>query len=106
MAPETALPPSNHSRTPAQSADLLYAVMRWTSGASPPGLPGNSVGATRAYVSPFASLDRYAGTFWVSICNALFGSDGWASRNRPLSVGFSRVGRDQKYGVKNATGPL
>src|SRR5689334_6706830 len=80
--------------------------MRCTSTASPSGLPGNNVGATRAYVSPFASLDRYAGMYWVSICNARFGPDGRVSRNSPARLGFSTEARDQKYGVKKATGPL
>ena len=43
---------------------------------------------------------------WVSICTALFGSDGRVSRNNPLSFGFSTEARDQKYGRKNVTGPL
>jgi hypothetical protein len=31
---------------------------------------------------------------------------GRASRNSPPKAGFSIVGRDQKYGRKNVTGPL
>src|SRR6478609_2179438 len=48
----------------------------------------------------------YAGTCWVSICTALFGSDGRVSMNIPAYFGFSTVGFDQKYGRKNVTGPL
>src|SRR3954464_6831281 len=48
----------------------------------------------------------YAGTCCVSICTALFGSAGRASRNIPANSGLSTVGLDQKLGTKNVTGPL
>ena len=35
-----------------------------------------------------------------------FGSDGRLSRNIPAKRGSATVGCDQKYGVKNVTGPL
>ena len=44
MAPDTSFPPSNHACTPSHSAALLYAVMRWMSGASPSAFAGECVG--------------------------------------------------------------
>ena len=76
------------------------------SGASSPALAGYWMGTTQAYVSPFASVAAYVRTCCVSICTALFGSDGRVSRNSPASSGSSIVGFDQKYGTKTVTGPL
>ena len=44
IAPDTTGPPLNHASTPSHSAALLYAVMRWISGASPSGFPGVRLG--------------------------------------------------------------
>src|SRR3954452_23204117 len=78
----------------------------WTSSESPLASRGNVTGATRAYVSPLASAACAAGTYCVSICTVRAGSLGRLSSSRPASSGFTTDPWDQKYGVKNATGPL
>jgi hypothetical protein len=49
---------------------------------------------------------RLAGTCWVSIGTALVDPEGRVSRDIPGSSVFSMVGFDQRYGMKEVTGPL
>lgn len=95
-----------HALTRFQSACREYDVSRCSTTVLPSSPAGNDVGATRAYVWSAASTAIAAGTYCVSIWNALLASEGRESSSMPANSGWTSTERDQKYGVKNATGPF
>ncbi len=60
----------------------------------------------RAQVSPRASVAWTLGMYWVSICSGRLGPLGRLSSSLPARAASASLACDQKYGVKNATGPL